>query len=95
MCEWHGGNYIGNVPVALAGGGEAHVDPCIQGLVQALNDGGFRTTNSCCGHGQRPGWVALADARHILIAADHTMMRQMDAGFPPLRMSPNNTAPEG
>ncbi len=89
MCKWHGGTYEGNLPVKLAhpkqnGQQIAHVDACIQSMVQALNDAGLQTLNCCCGHGQRPGWIALEDGRHILIAADHETMRKMDAGFPPL-----------
>ena len=94
MCDWHGGSYAGNQPVKLASGKTVYVDPCIKGLVEALNDGGFATINSCCGHGQRPGWIALKDQRHILIAANHRMMRQMDAGFPVLS-SPNRTPNPG
>lgn len=91
MCKWHGGSYIGNVAVELAhprkdGQQIVHVDPCIQKLVQALNDGSFQTLNSCCGHDQRPGWIALEDGRHILIAKDHEEMRKMDKGFPDLSM---------
>ena len=89
MCRWHGGTYEGNVPVRLAhprkdGIQTASVDPCIQSIVQSLNDAGLQTLNSCCGHGIRPGWVALEDGRHILIAADHAMMRKMDSDFPAL-----------
>lgn len=86
MCKWHGGTYKGNLLVHLANGKQVHVDPCIQLLVQALNNAGVLTTNSCCGHGQRPGWIALADGRHVLIAADHAEMRRMDAGFPTLML---------
>lgn len=89
MCKQHGGSYEGNLPIRLAhprkdGIQTASADPCIQTLVQALNDGGFQTVNSCCGHGIRPGWVALEDGRHILIATGHKMMREMDSKFPAL-----------
>jgi len=89
MCKWHGGNYEGNLRVNLShprsdGVDYCHVDACIQLLVQGLNDAGFQTLNSCCGHGQRPGWIALEDGRHILIAKDHDEMKLMDSGFPAL-----------
>lgn len=89
MCKWHGGTFEGNVPVTLAhpksnGQQVAYVDPCIQTLVQALNDAGLQTLNSCCGHGIRPGWIALEDGRAILVADDHEMALKMGAGFPPL-----------
>lgn len=91
MCKWHGGTYKGNLPVKLShsrtdGIQIVYVDSCIQKLVQALNSNGFQTSNSCCGHGQRPGWIALEDGRHILIAKNHTEMRKMDNSFPALSM---------
>ena len=54
-------------------------DPCIGPLVKALNESdlpavpsrlnpdGIRTVASCCGHGQRPGRISLADGRELLI----------------------------
>jgi hypothetical protein len=84
MCDWHGGTYAGNLCVDLANGKWCSVDACIQPLVQAINDAGILTLNCCCVHGQRPGWIALADGRHILIAKDHAEKRRIDAGFPAL-----------
>jgi hypothetical protein len=43
-------------------------DPCLAPLIQALNNGGLPTVASCCGHGHRPGTVALRDGRHLLVA---------------------------
>lgn len=37
------------------------VDACIAPLVKLLNDGGWRTIASCCGHGDSPGTIALFD----------------------------------
>lgn len=45
-------------------------DPCLQPLVRALNEGGLPTVASCCGHGRRPGRVALADGRQLLVLPD-------------------------
>lgn len=42
-------------------------DPCIASLVAALNYGGIETVASCCGHGQRPGNIVLADGRFLTI----------------------------
>lgn len=42
-------------------------DPCIAPLVKALNDGGFSTVASCCGHGHNPTMIGLADDRYLLI----------------------------
>ena len=49
-------------------------DPCLVPLVKALNDGGLRTTSSCCGHGHRPGSISLEDGRWLLIAPDDEWM---------------------
>lgn len=57
-------------------------DPCIAPLVKALNDAGIRTVASCCGHGQRPGNVMLADGRELIIARDFKVARQLAALFP-------------
>lgn len=43
-------------------------DPCLESLVRALNDGSLPTVASCCGHGKRPGNIALADGRQLFIA---------------------------
>lgn len=58
------------------------VDSCIATLVLALNGGGLRTVASCCGHGNRPGNIALADGRELIIAADYDQARAVDAAFP-------------
>lgn len=61
---------------------EAWCDPCIATLVKALNDGGLLTVASCCGHGNRPGWVALKDGRQLVIARDLTECHRIEALFP-------------
>jgi hypothetical protein len=43
------------------------VDACIVGIVRALNLGTVKTRSSCCGHGQRPGQILLADGRKLII----------------------------
>ncbi len=57
-------------------------DPCIAELVQALNDAGFETIASCCGHGYRPGNIALKDGREFAIARNWEEARQIDRLFP-------------
>lgn len=57
-------------------------DPCLVPLVRALNDGGIGTVASCCGHGHRPGVVALADGRELLIAPDFETAREVGRAFP-------------
>jgi len=50
--------------------GEERIDSCIAALVQALNDGGIKTTMSCCGHGKTFGDIFLQDGRALLIIND-------------------------
>jgi len=57
-------------------------DPCLVPIVKALNDGGVRTVASCCGHGKRPGTIALADGRWLVIAADRAENERIDDLFP-------------
>jgi hypothetical protein len=68
--DWHDGP----LPVG--------VDSCIAGIVMALNAAGARTIASCCGHGHRPGRIALADGREILLARDEAEAQAIDAFFP-------------
>lgn len=42
-------------------------DPEIADIVCALNSGGVKTVASCSGHGVKPGGVALADGRQLLL----------------------------
>lgn len=48
----------------------ARVDGCIADLVQALNDAGLATFNSCCGHGKHIGVIDLLDGRELLVLHD-------------------------
>lgn len=99
MCKWHGGTYAAQEPVKLAhprwsdGVQIAHVDPCIAALVQALNDAGLQTLNSCCGHFQRPGWIALEDGRHLLIVPSLDAVKQIEAAVAPgpVTLTPKET----
>lgn len=59
-------------------------DPKIADVVQALNAGGVPTVASCDGHGVRPGNVALADGRELIVAADWQEAREIEAAFPRL-----------
>lgn len=60
----------------------APVDACVAPLVQALNDIGFLTTSSCCGHGRRPGIISLADGRELIVMPDWETSRSIDHLFP-------------
>ena len=44
------------------------VDDCIAPLVALLNQFGYPTAASCCGHGHRPGNIVLSDGRELIIA---------------------------
>lgn len=54
-------------------------DPCLAPLVGALNSGGVTTVASCCGHGRRPGNIALDDGRELLVMPDYGAAREFDA----------------
>jgi len=76
MCEQ------GNTKLIFANGEYRDVDRCIASLVQALNDFGINTVACCCGHGKRPGNIALLDGRELIIASNYTEGRAIDAAFP-------------
>lgn len=90
MCKW-GDSIPLNVwiPANLSRTGEARwdvkdVDSCIAPIVRALNGAGVVTVASCCGHGKRPGNIALADGREIIIAPNYETGRRIDSIFPPI-----------
>lgn len=60
----------------------AGIDPCIQQMVKALNDGGIETICSCCGHGNTIGSIVLKDRRELMIAPDFSTAREMEQYFP-------------
>lgn len=64
------------------GGKTVFCDPCIAEIVRALNAAGVETIASCCGHGLRPGNIALADGREIIIARNYDEGRVIDRVFP-------------
>ena len=43
------------------------IDSCIAPLVQALNEAGIYTSQSCCGHGKGPGRIDLHDGRVLIV----------------------------
>lgn len=63
----------------------APVDPCIAPIVQALNDAGFATRASCCGHGKQPGRITLWDGRELFVAADYETAQKVSKAFPPIQ----------
>ena len=67
-----GGSYDGDTLVHT-GRGNVSVDPCIAGVVAALNDGGIATSASCCGHGRAHGGVLLSDGRWLVVVTDRAL----------------------
>ena len=61
------------VPLRLPDGDtRGACDPCFAPLVQAINDGGYQTAASCCGHGKCPAHIMLADGSWIVIFKNGT-----------------------
>lgn len=84
MCNDHSGVLV-SIPTASQRGPDGNkraIDACLVPLVKALNDAGFATLASCCGHGYRPGIIALADGREVIIAPDFDTARKIDNLFP-------------
>jgi hypothetical protein len=46
------------------------IDKCIAPLVRALNQGGVKTRDSCCGHGKGQGYIQLWDGTVLHIIKD-------------------------
>lgn len=58
------------------------IDPCIQKIIKALNDGGIETVASCCGHGNTIGSIILKDGREFIIAPDYETARKIEQYWP-------------
>lgn len=63
------GEHSHTVPMPIAGRVRC-VDQCIAHLVAALNAGGIETVASCCGHGDAPGSIILADGRELIVVPE-------------------------
>ena len=59
----------------------AGIDLCLKHLLRVINEGGFKTIASCCGHGHQPGNIMLADGREIFIMPDWNSARQLSNLF--------------
>ena len=59
--------------------GDGGLDPCLMSLIASLNEAGLKTTASCCGHGLKPGNIALDDGREVLIARSWEEARKMES----------------
>lgn len=60
----------GDIVALELGGKLADIDRCIVPIISALNAAGIATVASCCGHGHRPGWIALANGLQLAIHKD-------------------------
>jgi hypothetical protein len=72
----------GDTMVLVVGNKRFDVDRCIHSLVSALNQAGVYTVASCCGHGHRPGRIALTDGRELHLSPDFETATRIDALFP-------------
>jgi len=63
-------------------------DPEIADLVSALNVTGITTVASCSGHGHRPGTIALADGRELLVMPNSDAARKIDYLWPGINGEP-------
>lgn len=73
MCKW------GDEIVMTITGKLVAIDRCIAPLVTALNEAGFATAASCCGHGRHPGNIVLADGRELIICPDYDTARALES----------------
>lgn len=76
MCKWE------EKETWMLSCGPVELDSCLVPLVRALDNAGIKTVASCCGHGNRPGNIALADGRELIIAQDFATGRKIDQAFP-------------
>jgi hypothetical protein len=82
MCKW--GTDVPlevTIPAHLSYTGEARkdvkgIDACIAPIVAALNAAGIETWQSCCGHGEAPGRIDLADGRVLFVVATRSLLTQ-------------------
>lgn len=78
MCDW--GKYeivYLAFPNEICGRTEVPVDQCIAPLVQMLNDHGFHTVGSCCGHGKIPTSIILeSNGQRFEITAERKLFRR-------------------
>ena len=58
--------------------GDSGIDPCLNNIIKALNNGGIKTVASCCGHGRQPGNIMLEDGRELIIVRDFKTARQIE-----------------
>ena len=77
MCKW------GNTTLVDVDGEPKDIDDCIADLVQLLNDNGYPTVASCCGHGKQTGRISLEHHRELLLVT-YEQATKIDKLFPPI-----------
>lgn len=77
MCDQHS-----NIVITTPNGELLDIDGCIADLVDVLNQNGYPTVASCCGHGTHYGSIALEDGRWVLLVPDADF-RAMDTRLDP------------
>lgn len=100
MCEWGTTVRVDvEIPDEVTDREEGYtkpvgVDACIAPLVHALNShAGVTTIASCCGHGNRPGSIILADGRELIVAPDFETARKVDDTFPDIHGNERRPTP--
>ena len=88
MCKWGTSEKVCvRIPADLACSGKSYwkemlIDKCIAPIVRVLQEGGVDMRASCCGHGKKPGNIALADGRELFIVPDYETSRELDKKYP-------------
>ena len=82
MCKWGTDTEVILCVPRKNGMETVKVDSCIAKIIQALNNFDIQTVASCCGHGNRPGNIALADGRELFIVPDYESGRALDKKYP-------------
>ena len=80
MCKW------GKVETLMINGKLTAIDSCIFGLVKMLNDNGYKTIASCCGHGKQPETIIFMDneVEKEMRIMTFEQARKVDKLFPPI-----------
>lgn len=78
MCRWN------TTKILIIKGKPREVDSCIFDIVKMLNENGYETIASCCGHGKQPVNIALRDGREIFIVNNYEDGRKISQLFPPI-----------